>query len=455
MSNGWRLDLRRAGARAIALVPLLAWAATVGSQPGVAQAQDVQRLLPWLELPSAWVRTVQEGVVAVVPDDLPPGASLLLLVEPPSIPEAALAADYLAALADLGPWTPIGEPVEAELPSGWAFRQGVGVAELDGVRYTALTAVARHGGRRVRFWVLADSDDTFNRYQTDIGNAIGSVQGLTLAPEPAPGTAAAAPAAAGASRLPAGFGAGVSGVYVGVERGLGAGAGAGGQELSLDLSTNEPDVRASPGAPQTQLTISDYEEVDVFFPDGTYRRRLPIRGLGSDLGWERAQQSALWGRWSRQGNQVIAQRGSYSAVYTVQGDDLVSDRGRLWRKLPPPSQARLDGSFAREDYRDATAPRLVLHPDGRYEDRGGFLRMVGSAWHLVVPDGDARLASWSQAEVDRAMAAGGGTYTFDAFTLTLSDGDGRVWRINAYLPPGETLPRPRRLVINGRPLVRD
>lgn len=52
-------------------------------------------------------------------------------------------------------------------------------------------------------------------------------------------------------------------------------------------------------------------------------------------------------------------------------------------------------------------------------------------------------------------AEGGGTYTFKAFTLTLNDRDGRVWQINAYVPPGEGPPRPRRLVVNGRALVRD
>ncbi len=54
-----------------------------------------------------------------------------------------------------------------------------------------------------------------------------------------------------------------------------------------------------------------------------------------------------------------------------------------------------------------------------------------------------------------ALAPGGGTYTFEAFTLTLNDRDGRIRKINAYVPPGETLPRPSRLVINGRALLRD
>jgi len=39
--------------------------------------------------------------------------------------------------------------------------------------------------------------------------------------------------------------------------------------------------------------------------------------------------------------------------------------------------------------------------------------------------------------------------------LTLRASDGRVWQINAYVPAGETAPRPRRLVMNGRVLVRN
>jgi hypothetical protein len=33
--------------------------------------------------------------------------------------------------------------------------------------------------------------------------------------------------------------------------------------------------------------------------------------------------------------------------------------------------------------------------------------------------------------------------------------DGRIWQINAYVPVGEAPPKPRRLVINGRALIRD
>ncbi|MDH3524238.1 MAG: hypothetical protein OES32_11690 [Acidobacteriota bacterium] len=435
---------------------LLSSAPMAAPEAGAATPADAHEPAPWLDVPAGWSRTLQGEVVAVVPDDLPPGGSFLLLVEPPRASTASLAADYEAALTDLGPWTPVGAPIESPMESGWVFRLGVGVTRLDGATYTAQVAVGRHGDTRARFWALADSDDTFNRYKSALANAIVSVQDLGAAPPAGaePSALAAVPPAAG-SRLDPGFGQGLSGVYVGLERGLSAGAGGGGQEMTLDPVTGQLGSRTSAGAPATQVSISDFLEVDVFFPDGTYRRRLPIRGLGADLDWERRQQPVLWGRWTRQGDQVVVQRGSYTTTYTVRGEELVSDRDRPWRKVPPPRNVRLEGSFARDDYRDATAPRLVLHADGSYEDRGGFLRMVGSAWNLVVPDGDAMLGHWTQAQIDRAMAAGSGTYTFDAFTLALSDRDGRVWQINAYLPPGESLSRPQRLVINGRALVRD
>jgi len=44
-------------------------------------------------------------------------------------------------------------------------------------------------------------------------------------------------------------------------------------------------------------------------------------------------------------------------------------------------------------------------------------------------------------------------YMLDSFTLTLRASDGRIWQINAY--PPAAAPRPRRVVMNGRVLVRN
>lgn len=417
----------------------------------IAYADDARSLAPWLDIPTTWSRTVEDGVIAATPDGLLPGASLLLLVDPPAESKETIGEAYERALGDLAPWTPIGEPVGQMFDDGWAFRLGVGVVELDGVTYTAQTAVARRANMRVRFWALADSDDTFNRYRDAIAAAIISVQDITQ-----PLSTAKAPAVK-THKQDTAFGKGVSGVYVGVERGLSASAGVGsGPQQVFNQSTGRFETSNTGTAPHAQTHISDYLEVDVFYSDGTYRRRLPIRGLASDMNWERRQQEILWGTWQQQGDRIIVRRGSHDASYAIGKDNtLVSQRGRLWQKISPPKNVRLEGTYARGDYRDAGAPRLALRPDGSYEDRGGFLRMIGSAWHLVVPDGDAMVSRWTDAEAQRAMGEGGGTYTFEDFTLTLRDRDGRVWQINAYVPPSDNLPQVNRLIINGYAVVRD
>ncbi|MCR4347789.1 MAG: hypothetical protein NUV55_11400 [Sulfuricaulis sp.] len=424
-----------------------------------AQQPDVHELTPWLDVPAAWSRTVENDVVAVSPDDLPLGAQLLLLVEPATKSHESLAVAYAQALRDLGPWRAVGEPVEQRFDNGWVFRMGVGVATLEGKNYTAQTAVAHSGDLRVRFWALADLDDTFNRYKNAVGTAIASAQDISHPPAiaTAPSGSPVKAAALKTHKPDTAFGKGISGVYVGIERGLSASAGVGsGPQQVFNQSTGRYETSNTGTAPAVQTQISDYAEVDVFYPDGTYRRRLPVRGLASDPNWERRQQKDLWGTWQRNGNKIIVRRGAYTTSYTVENDNtLISDRGRPWARIAPSSGKRLDGMYARADYRDAVAPRLVLRADGSYEDRGDFLRMIGSATNLVAPDGDAMLARWSDAEARRALAGDSGTYTYENFTLTLRDRDGRVWQLNAYVPPGEALPRPRRLVINGRALVRD
>lgn len=428
----------------------LAWAG--GLSP--AQASDPKALTPWLDVPAAWSRTVQDGVVAVSPNDLPPGASLILLVEPVKKSNQSLADAYEQALRDLGPWRPAGNPAEQRFDNGWAFRLGVGVATLEGMSYTAQTAVGHRGDLHVRFWALADSDATFNRYKNAIGTAVASAQDITHPPAKPTGTPAPPPIAS--AKPDPGFGKGISGVYVGVERGLSASAGvASGPQQVFNQSSGRYETSNTGTATAPTARISDYLEVDVFYPDGTYRRRLPVRGLASDPNWERQQQKILWGTWQQQGNKIVVRRGSYSTTYSIQNDHtLISDRGRPWMKVAP-GGGRLDGTYAREDFRRPDAPRITLRADGTYQEHDNFLRMVGSPSHLVQPDADAMVGRVSDSQLARAMSASSGTYSFDNFTLMLRTNDGRVWQINAYVPPGEPLPGARRLVINGRALMRD
>ncbi len=422
------------------------WKWLFGACVLLSQLADAGQLTPWLDVPAAWPRTVEKGVVAVSPNDLAPGSQLILMVEPPKTSHEPLAAAYQQALRDLGPWRPVGNPVEQRFDNGWVFRLGVGVATLEGRTYTAETAVARRGELQVRFWVLADSDATFNRYKAATSNAIASAQDITHPP-----ARAAAPAApVQSAKLDERFGEGVSGVYVGLERGLSLGAGAGpGMRQTYNASTGR--YETSPGAvSQLQTHISDYTEVDVFFPDGTYRRKLPVRGLPTQLSFERQE-----GTWQRHGDKIVVRRGTYTTSYTVKNDrTLISDRDRPWTKVASP-HGRLDGVYAHHNRREAGAPRLVLRPDGSYEDRGGFLRMVGTAWNLVVPDGNDMLKRSSEAQAPRILGPGSGSYTVEDFTLTLRDRDGRVWQFGIYLPPGEGGTRPRRLVINEREVVRE
>ncbi len=423
MSSGYKNKRRRSCKRLmetlalLLLLPVMVWS----------QQSSAQNPAPWLDIPASWSRIIKENVLILVPNDLPPGAVLMFMIEPPVPHKQTLDGAYQKALNDLGPWKPVGQVQEQAANNDWRFRFGVGVTQLEGVSYTALTAVALRRDLLARFWILADSDTTYNRYQSTVLNAISSVQDIKNASAAA---SAPAPAAKAASKLDPAFGKGLSGVYVGIVR----------------------SVRASAAV---QTYIDDYEEIDVFFPDGTYRRRLPIRGLNSDLAWERQQQLPLWGNWQQQGSSIIVRRGNYQSRYTLQGQQLIDDRGRAWYKVKLPAAQRIDGVYARADFRDADAPRLVLRANGSYEDQGEFLRMVSSSGNLVEPDGDTMLARLNESEYKKLRRSSSGTYSYENFTLTLHAQDGRIWQINAFVPSSESFPKVRQMVVNGYKLQRD
>jgi hypothetical protein len=409
---------RLIGALALLLVvPVMVWA----------QQSSAQNAAPWLDIPASWSRIIKGNVLVLVPGDLPPGAVLMFMIEPPAPHKQSLDGAYQKALSDLGPWKPVGQVQEQPANNDWRFRFGVGVTQLEGVTYTALTAVALRRDLLARFWILADSDATYNRYQPIVLNAISSVQDIKNASAAA---SAPTPAARTTAKLDPAFGKGISGVYVGIVR----------------------SVRASAAV---QTYIDDYEEIDVFFPDGTYRRRLPIRGLNGNLGWERQQQLPLWGTWLQQGSSVVVRRGNYQVRYTLQGQQLIDDRGRAWYKVKPPTAQRIDGVFARADYRDADAPRLILRADGSYEDRGNFMNMVSSSGNLVEPDGDTMLARLNESAYKKLRQSSIGTYSYENFSLTLYAQDGRIWQVNTFVPSSESFPYVKKMVINSYKLQRD
>jgi hypothetical protein len=404
----------------------------------MAFAQEPRELVPWLDLPASWSLSVKDGIVTAVPPDLRAGTVLALMVEPESRSELSLAADYEQALRDLGgPWRPVGEPSVQEVDGGWTYELGVGVVTLNGAHYTGQTTVARCGPRRVRAWILADSDATFNRYKNVTTIAIASAQDITLRPH---ATAAAAPAPVEerkvyVGKMPPGFGEGVSGVYLGLER--------------------TSHMHAGYGIGSTRVTMEYDYEIDVFFPDGTYRRRFPDRGLASDLSWDRAHTPALWGTWTRSGNEITVQRGGSTTRYAIRdANTLVSDNDRAWTKLRLTPGGRFNGVYASSNWLAADGPRLVLHPDGTYEDHGGFLHKYAGPESLIVPDGLTMIRRWSDAESDREMGDGRGTYTYADLTLTLHDQNGRVWQVGLGVPPGEEMPSPSWLYMDQSRLIR-
>jgi hypothetical protein len=430
-----------------ALKRSLVWAGILLLQ-AVVLAQEPRQLVPWLDLPASWALSVKDGVVAAVPGDLPPGTSLLLMVEPESQSTLTLDAEYQKALHDLGGgWTPIGEPNNQPRDGGWTFRVGVGTVTLNGTRYIAQTAVARCGQRRVRSWILASSDVVFNRYKSVTATAIASAQDITLKAHPAAAPASAAAPAAGSGptpvmggpvyvgKVPPGFGEGVSGVYLGLERSA---------HMHAGYAIGSPSV-----------SLEDDYEIDVFYPDGTYRRRFPDRGLASDPRWERSRGGSLWGTWTRSGNLVVVKRGNYTTSYRIQdANTLISDRDRPWTKLRLQAGSHFDGVYASSNRLGPEDPRLVLRPDGTYEDRGGFLHAYAGPESLVVPDGLTMIRRWSTAQCNQEMGGGRGTYTYADFTLTLRDQDGRVWQVGLGVPPGEQMPSPRWLLMDQSRLIR-
>jgi serine/threonine protein kinase len=85
-----------------------------------------------------------------------------------------------------------------------------------------------------------------------------------------------------------------------------------------------------------------------------------------------------WGTWTKQGSELIARRGSEVAKFRMQGPDtlVALDRNREWKRLLPfPDGARIEGTFARSDFRDPGAPRLKLHQDGTFQAVGAFYEM--------------------------------------------------------------------------------
>ena len=432
--------------------------------PRPADKKTAQSLAPWLDLPPGWSRTVENGVVVAMPGDIPDGAQFLLMVEAVQAAPGEISSDYEQALRDLGPWTPVGAPVDQrpggqlELPAGRRRGQAqrAYLHGYDGRGATGLPARPLLGARGYGRHLQPLPGRLHQRHRQRSGlrrcrrGGYAGIRGADVHP-----VVPNMRKGLGSGTLDPSFGEGLSGVYAGWTRGLSASASGGGLGPTYDTRTGTMGSSVSAANPTMATSITDFEDLVLLLPDGTFRQGLPLRGLGSDLSYDRRSIPSRWGTWTQENGRVVVRRSGTTAVYGMRDGTLVDGRDRPWVKVAPPEARAIEGTYARADYRDPRAPRLVLRADGSYEDRGGFLRMVSSAMSLVVPDGGSLVRQGSDAEVARWLGPSRGTYVLQDFTLTLRTDDGRVWQVSAHAPAGGPPGSPDVLVIGTYRLVRE
>lgn len=180
----------------------------------------------------------------------------------------------------------------------------------------------------------------------------------------------------------------------------------------------------------------------VVLPDTRWRSGLPANGLDIDLAADTKQFSGRWGQWKTVGTTLIATR----------DNDRIDLTDGSWRKLAAIDGMLCDGQFVREDsigqWGAAAEPALILRADGTFDDRSGLTRMVGSLGNFEI-----NTRGLSQAAETALLGPGSGRYTFKNYTLTLTYEDGRVRRLNVYVPPDDSVKSPRRLIVGDYVLV--
>jgi hypothetical protein len=147
----------------------------VPSGRGAARWRD--KRATWLLLPPGWTRVQVNDLVIAVPGSAPGGTTFLFVVEPVRlVASGPIDADFERAASAPGLWSPAATPLRREITDEWTFLIGSGALALNGTAYAALTAVARRNALRARFWALADSEDTRERYEPAVLGAIASVR---------------------------------------------------------------------------------------------------------------------------------------------------------------------------------------------------------------------------------------------------------------------------------------
>jgi len=131
----------------------------------------------WLELPRGWTRGQVNDLVIAVPGATPGGTTLLLVVEPVRVVASGSIEDDLArAAAAPGLWSPGGSPPWRETSDGWTHLVASGELALASTVCPSLVGVARRNALRARFWAVADSVDTRERFRSAVLDAVASVR---------------------------------------------------------------------------------------------------------------------------------------------------------------------------------------------------------------------------------------------------------------------------------------
>jgi len=210
--------------------------------------------------------------------------------------------------------------------------------------------------------------------------------------------------------------------FAGLMLAVAAASGAG----DADLRVQEMYVRSSAKAPPA----SDRQRFDflVFYANGA-----AYRGDASLLTNESLRKDHL-GTYKAVGDDIrIRWPGNKTEVMRRRGERLSGAAGTRWQRLPKVNGLQLHGTYAIAA-RTAEPVWITFGSDTTFWDQG----VIRHAANLQV--------------LERGVPApqgGGGTYSLDEYTLTLSYAGGPAARMFFCILPGEKdLARPKRLVVS-------
>lgn len=188
-------------------------------------------------------------------------------------------------------------------------------------------------------------------------------------------------------------------------------------------------VRPSPFG-GTALEYSLDETLHLLLPDGLYRYGMPSQGLGPGIEADRAMLPIRWGIWRAEGDTIVIERAGQTERLSITREGVLTDQdGNEFSVVRQTEAQKIDGVWAREDFREPGAPRLRLDPDGRFMTSGPFTQIVASLFNVADWGACDPNAPTSYGEIDPIWREGVGRYDFSDFALTLDYDDGRMIRI--------------------------